>query len=54
MHIMDVKNYPFDHSPPIVMWTGGLNGILSGSATSSRLESSINQAFLQSEYLNKN
>lgn len=35
------------------VWIGGLNGVLSGSAsgTSSRLTNSINQAFSQSPYL---
>lgn len=54
MHMMDVKNYAFDDSPPTIMWTGGLNGILTSSSTSSRLERSINQAFTQSAYLNIN
>ena len=54
MHMMDVKTYPFDDSAPEIMWTGGLNGILTGSSTSSRLEFSINQAFKQSAYLNIN
>lgn len=54
MHMMDVKTYPFDDSAPIIMWTGGLNGILTESTTNSRIEFSINQAFTQSTYLNKN
>ena len=54
MHMMDVKNYPNDDTPPVIMWTGGLNGILTSTGTSSRIETSINQAFTQSPYLKLN
>ncbi|MFT4753089.1 MAG: hypothetical protein ACI9GM_001401 [Salibacteraceae bacterium] len=54
MYITDVKNYPMDDSAPVIMWTGGLNGILSSGSSASRITRDINQAFGQSPYLNLN
>ena len=52
--MLDIKNYPFDDSAPVVMWNAGINGVLTGSSASvlSRLDFSVNQAFKQSTYLN--
>lgn len=52
MHMVDVKNYPNDDSAPAIMWTGGLNGILTSSNDNARIENAINQTFIQSPYLN--
>lgn len=54
MHMLDVKNYPNDDTPPQIMWTGGLNGILTSGSTLSRIEFGVNQAFTQSPYLKLN
>ena len=54
MNMLDVKNYAFDDSAPVIMWTGGLNGILSSGSSASRITRDINQAFGQSPYLNLN
>ncbi|MGB0805076.1 MAG: DUF4136 domain-containing protein [Salibacteraceae bacterium] len=53
MHMLDVKNYPGDDSPPKILWNGGLNGLLNSQSTLDRIEFSINQAFTQSPYLKK-
>ena len=50
MYMIDVKNYPNDDSAPVIMWAGGLNGVL--AATNPKIETAINQAFSQSPYLN--
>ena len=52
--MMDVKNYDFDDSAPMVIWNAGINGVLtsSNSSTLSRVDFSVNQAFIQSAYLN--
>ena len=54
INMLDVKNYAFDNSAPLVMWAIGINGVLSGSEANiiSRLEFSIDQSFKQSTYLN--
>lgn len=55
MYMMDVKNYKYNDQPADVIWTGGLNGLVSSSNNNnlSRIEYSVNQAFTQSAYLNK-
>ncbi|UTW66908.1 DUF4136 domain-containing protein [bacterium SCSIO 12643] len=55
MSMMDVKNYDYSDKPAQVIWTGGLNGLVSSSNNNnlSRIEYSVNQAFTQSAYLNK-
>jgi len=54
-----IKNIEFPEDPdspsgriPIV-WTGGVNGVLSGSNSANRLTKQINQVFKQSTYLTK-
>lgn len=56
MHILDVKNYDFNDTPPLILWEAGVNGILSSSNSGDikRVETAINQAFSQSAYLNIN
>lgn len=55
MSMMDVKNYDHSDKPAKVIWTGGLNGLVSSSNNNNlnRIEYSVNQAFTQSAYLNK-
>lgn len=43
-----------DYAEPYLVWTGAINGLLSGSYNSSRVKKSIDQAFTQSPYLNVN
>ncbi len=55
MNMLDIKNYDFNDEPPALLWDGAVNGILTSStnSTNARLEYSIDQAFKQSPYLNK-
>ena len=41
-----------DHVTHAQVWTGGLNGLLSGAYNTSRVTRAIDQAFTQSPYLN--
>lgn len=40
-----------DHVTPAQVWTGGLNGLLSGAFNTDRVTRAIDQAFTQSPYL---
>jgi hypothetical protein len=42
-----------DNQASITVWIAGINGIISGTVTNSRISSDINQAFNQSPYLAK-
>ena len=53
MYMMDVKNYTYADTPPDILWTGGINGVLTSGSSINRIEFSIDQAFKQSAYLNK-
>jgi len=41
-----------DYVEPFRVWTSALNGLLSGSYNTSRVNKGIDQAFEQSPYLN--
>lgn len=43
-----------EYAEPHTVWTGAINGLLSGSYNASRVKKSIDQAFTQSPYLNVN
>ena len=40
-----------DANNPKTVWIAGCNGVISGTVTTSRISSDINQAFTQSPYL---
>ena len=43
-----------EYVEPEVVWTGALNGLLSGSYNANRIKNSIDQAFIQSPYMEIN
>ena len=57
--MVDIKNieFPEDQDSPSgripIIWTGGVNGVLSGGNSANRLTKQINQVFKQSPYLEK-
>lgn len=43
-----------EYIEPARVWTGAINGLLSGVQSTSRLNDGIDQAFIQSPYLDIN
>jgi len=50
--IMSLISNDSDYIEPAIVWTGAINGLLSGAYDISRVDRGINQAFDQSPYLN--
>ena len=53
MTIVDQTTPSTDGSKRVV-WTGAINGLLTGSYSSSRINKAIDQSFTQSPYLKTN
>ena len=49
--VMGLVAYGDDYVDPTIVWTGAINGLLSGSYDISRVNKGIDQAFKQSPYL---